>query len=79
MRIIHNYGLVRIISLGDPFHNTYNIQVQIKTGDAWELYHGFNSLSDDYAYANAMEAASRAIAKVAKEKASTLIFEHFGY
>jgi len=52
-----------------------NIQVQVKTGDTWELYHGFNSLSDDYAYANAMEAASRAIAKVAKEKASTLFAE----
>ena len=57
------------------YHNTYNIQVQVKTGDTWELYHGFNSLSDDYAYTNAMEAASRAIAKVAKEKASTLFAE----
>ena len=51
---------------------TLNIQVQVKTGDTWELYHGFNSLSDDYAYTNAMEAASRAIAKMAKEKASML-------
>ena len=75
MRIVHNYGLVRIVSLGDPFHNTYDIQAQIKTESGWELYHGFNSLSDDYAYTNAMEAASRAIAKVAKEKASTLFAE----
>jgi hypothetical protein len=61
MRIINDYGLVRVISLGDPFHNVYDIQVQVKDKDSWELYHGFNSLSDDYAYTNAREAAGRAI------------------
>lgn len=61
MRIINDYGLVRVISLGDPFHNVYDIQVQVKDKESWELYHGFNSLSDDYAYTNAREAAGRAI------------------
>lgn len=69
MRIINDYGLVRVISLGDPFHNRYDIQVQVKDKDSWELYHGFNSLSDDYAYNNAREAASRAIKKLAAQKA----------
>ena len=71
MRIIHNYGLVRVISLGDPFNNTYNIQVQVKTGDTWELYHGFNSLSDDYAYTNAKEGESYS-ACLSKQKAKKL-------
>ena len=67
MRIINDYGLVRVISLGDPFHNVYDIQVQVKDKDSWELYHGFNSLSDDYAYTNAREAAGRAIRERAAE------------
>ncbi len=72
MRIVHDYGLVRVISLGDPFKNSYDIQVQVKTDDVWNLYHGFNSLSDDYAYTNAREAAGRAIAKIAAQKAEFL-------
>ena len=72
MRIISDYGLVRVISLGDPFANTYDIRVENYDSDAgiWRLWRGFNSLSDDYAYTNAFEAAGRAIREVAREIAT---------
>jgi len=72
MRIIHDYGLVRVVSVGDPYNVTYNIRVEIYDNDAdiWRLWHGFNSLSDDYAYTNAREAAGRAIREVAREVAA---------
>jgi len=72
MRIIHDYGLVRVVSLGDPINNTYDIRAEIYDNDAdiWRLWRGFNSLSDDYAYTNAFEAAGRAIREVAREKAT---------
>ena len=72
MRIIHDYGLVRVVSLGDPFANTYDIRVENYDSDAaiWRLWHGFNSLSDDYAYTNPFEAAGRAIKEVAREIAT---------
>lgn len=72
MRIIHDYGLVRVVSVGDPYNVTYNIRVEIYDSDAdiWRLWHGFNSLSDDYAYTNAREAAGRAIREVAREVAA---------
>ena len=52
MRIVHDYGLVRVVSLGDPFNNTYDIRVENYDSDAdiWRLWRGFNSFSDDYAY-----------------------------
>ena len=72
MRVISDYGLVRVISLGDPFANTYDIRVENYDSDAgiWRLWRGFNSLSDDYAYTNAFEAAGRAIKEVAREIAT---------
>ena len=72
MRIISDYGLVRVISLGDPFANTYDIRGENYDSDAgiWRLWRGFNSLSDDYAYTNAFEAAGRAIKEVAREIAT---------
>ena len=72
MRIIHDYGLVRVVSLGDPFANTHDIRVENYDSDAdiWRLWRGFNSLSDDYAYTNAFEAAGRAIKEVAREIAT---------
>ena len=74
MRIVFDYGLVRVISLGDPFNNSADIQVQIRdnSDEAWQFYCGFNSLSDDYAYTNAREAAGRAIAGIAKRKSASL-------
>lgn len=72
MRIIHDYGLVRVVSVGDPYNVTYNIRVEVYDNDAdiWRLWRGFNSLSDDYAYTNAREAAGRAIKEVAREVAA---------
>ena len=72
MRVISDYGLVRVISLGDPFANTYDVRVENYDSDAgiWRLWRGFNSLSDDYAYTNAFEGAGRAIKEVAREIAT---------
>jgi hypothetical protein len=72
MRIIHDYGLVRVVSVGDPFNTAYDIRVENydKDADIWRLWRGFNSLSDDYAYTNAFEAAGRAIREVAKDIAT---------
>lgn len=70
MYVMHDYGLVRIVRDGDPFVKSYDIRVEVKENDTWKLYHGFNTLSDDYAYTNAREAAGRAIAEIAKDKAS---------
>ena len=74
MRIISDWGLVRIVSHGDPFGRAYDIVVETRAlpGEEWKFYHGFNSLSDDYAYTNAKEAAGRAIKKVAEEIATKL-------
>lgn len=72
MRIIHDYGLVRVVSVGDPFNTAYDIRVENydRDADIWRLWRGFNSLSDDYAYTNAFEAAGRAIQEVAKDIAT---------
>ena len=72
MRIIHDYGLVRVVSVGDPFNTAYDIRVENydRDADIWRLWRGFNSLSDDYAYTNAFEAAGRAIKEVAREIAT---------
>lgn len=72
MRIVHDYGLVRVVSDGDPFTKAFDIVVQFRENieSDWKMYHGFNSLSDDYAYTNAREAAGRAIKEIAREKAN---------
>jgi hypothetical protein len=72
MRIVHDYGLVRVVSVGDPFNTAYDIRVENydRDADIWRLWRGFNSLSDDYAYTNAIEAAGRAIREVAKDIAT---------
>ena len=72
MRIISDWGLVRIVSDGDPFNTAYDLRVEVYDSDAdiWRLWRGFNTLSDDWAHTNAREAARRAIAEVAREKAT---------
>ena len=72
MYVINDYGLVRIVREGDPFTKAYDIVVEFReTAESdWRFYHGFNTLSDDYAYTNAREAASRCIKKLAAEKAN---------
>jgi len=72
MYVINDYGLVRIVREGDPFTKAYDIVVEFReTAESdWRFYHGFNTLSDDYAYTNAREAAGRCIKKLAAEKAN---------
>ena len=72
MYIAHNYGLVRIVHDGSPFNTTYDIKVEWReTEDSeWTMYSGYNSLSNDYAHSEANQAASRAMAELAKRKAN---------
>ena len=72
MRVAHDFGLVRIVHDGSPFDTAYDIKVEWMVNGKWELYHGFNSLSDDWAHTNAKEAAGRAIAKIAAEAAKAM-------
>ena len=70
MRVAHDFGLVRIVHLGDPMEHASDIVVETLEADGtWKRYQGFNSLSDDYAHTNAREAAGEAIKRIAKEKA----------
>jgi len=71
MYVMHDYGLVRIVREGDPFTKAFDIVVQFRenTESDWEMYHGFNSLSDDYAYTNAREAAGRCVKNLAAKYA----------
>ena len=72
MRIAKDFGLVRIVHEGDPFNTAYDIRVEWMQNGKWEMYHGFNSLSDDWAHTNAQEAAGRAVARLAQVKAENL-------
>ena len=74
MRVAHDFGLVRIVHLGDPMQHASDIVVETQEADGtWKRYAGFNSLSDDYAFTNSREAAGRAIKKLAAEAAA--VFE----
>jgi hypothetical protein len=70
MRIANDFGLVRIVHDGSPFERAYDIRVEWIQNGEWTLYHGFNSLSDDYAFTNSQEAAGRAIKQLAREAAA---------
>lgn len=75
MRIIKDYGLVRVISTGlDPRETGYNIIVEYGDldTDTWQFYCGFNSFTDDSAYTHAFEAARRAIKEIARDKANAI-------
>jgi predicted Zn-dependent protease len=56
---------VRIRREGSPFEVTSDVIVEVLRDGAWEYYRGFNSLSDDYAFTNAREAAKRAVKTLA--------------
>ena len=73
MYIANDWGKVRIVHDGSPFDTAYDIKVEWLQNGEWVLYHGFNSLSDDYAITNAREAAGRAIAKLAAESANAVV------
>jgi hypothetical protein len=60
MFISNDFGGVRIVHDGSPFDVSYDIKVEWLVDGVWELYRGFNSLSDDYATTNSREAADRA-------------------
>lgn len=64
MHVMYDYGKVRVVSDGSPFDVTYDIKVETLVDGAYKLYAGFNSLSDDYAYSNARDAAARALKTV---------------
>jgi len=72
MYIAHDFGKVRIVHDGSPFERAYDIRVEWLRDGEWTLYHGFNSLSDDYACTNSREAAGRAIKQLAAEAAGAM-------
>ena len=51
---------VRIRSEGSPFEVAYDLIVEVLRDGTWEYYQGFNSLSNDYAFTSAREAAEKA-------------------
>ena len=67
MYIAKDFGNVRIVHEGSPFEVAHDVRVEWLVDGEWKLYHGINSLSDDYATTNAREFAGRAIAKLAAE------------
>jgi hypothetical protein len=72
MYIAQDFGQVRIVHDGSPFDTAFDVKVEWLVDGEWELYHGFNSLSDDYAFTNSREAAGRAIKKLAARSAVAL-------
>ena len=72
MYVAQDFGSVRIVHDGSPFDTAYDVKVEWLVDGEWQLYHGFNSLSDDYAFVNSREAAGRAIKKLAAEAAAAL-------
>jgi hypothetical protein len=59
MRVLHNYGVVRVVVKDTDPTTGSDVFVQRRVGDRWQDVRGYNSLSDDYAYTNANEAAKR--------------------
>jgi hypothetical protein len=70
MYVAQDFGTVRIVHDGSPFDVAYDVKVEWLVDGEWQLYHGFNSLSDDYAFVNSREAAGRAIKKLAAQTAA---------
>lgn len=67
MIVSHDYGKVRIVRYGTPLDLEHDIVVEWLKGDQWELYLGFNSLSDNYDFTNVHAAAGQALAMLASE------------
>jgi hypothetical protein len=49
---------VRVRFEGNPMDNAYDVFVDQLANDEWEVFSKYNSMSDDYAYTNARQAAS---------------------
>lgn len=69
MRIITDLGLVRVVSKGDALQHSSDIHVERLLDGVWVQVQGFNSFSDDYAYANARECAFDLVKQLAKQHA----------
>ena len=54
---------VRINYEGSPFDVAYDVKVERLVDGEWKMVRGFNSLSDDYAYTNANNAAQDAVSR----------------
>jgi hypothetical protein len=54
---------VRINYKGSPFDVAHDVKVEQLVNGVWATTIGFNSLSDDYAYTSANEAAQRIVSK----------------
>ena len=61
MHVFKDYGIVRIVTEGNPFEVASDVKVQTLKNDVWETIRGFNSLSDDYALTNAQDYARQFI------------------
>ena len=61
MHIASDMGTVRIVYDGSPFDVLYDIKVERLVNGEWKFYDGYNSLSNDYAFTAAREAAARAL------------------
>ena len=66
MYIAQDFGSVRIVHDGSPFDVSHDVKVEWQRDGNWELYQGFNSLSNDYAFSESKVAAARAIKELAK-------------
>jgi len=56
---------VRIRREGNPFEVSSDVIVEMLKDGEWVYYQGFNSVSDDYAFTNARECASRLTKRLA--------------
>jgi hypothetical protein len=56
-------AIVRTVSKGSPFTETYDLIVEVLVDGEWTYYQGFNTLSNDYAYSEARSAENRAKAE----------------
>ena len=72
MYVAQDFGSVRIVHDGSPFNVDYDIKVEIKDGGEWVFFEGFNSLSNDYAFASANQSAARAIKMLAERAAGVV-------
>ena len=72
MYVAHEFGNVRIVHDGSHVEKQYDIKVEIKDGGEWVFFEGFNSLSNDYAFASANQSAARAIKMLAERAAGVV-------
>jgi hypothetical protein len=52
---------VRIMSLGDPFTNRYDLVVEVLKDGEWTYFSGFNTFTNDYAFSSANDSAREAM------------------